>query len=45
MGLLFGYRHILDPSDPELLMNKKNHKGETPLYVLCKNGYLTVIFL
>jgi len=38
-------RHILDRSDPESLLNKKDHKGQTPLYVVCKNGYLNVHYL
>ena len=42
VNVLIEIRHLLDPSNPEHLINKKNHKGETPLYVVCKNGYFVV---
>ena len=39
------YRLLRDASHPLSLVNKRNRAGQTPLYVACKNGNLTIAAL
>lgn len=38
-------RFIKDENDPDRIINKKNIRGETPLYVACRDGHLKVFLL
>lgn len=40
---LYVFRFLKDEKDPDRITNKKNIKGETPLYVACRDGHLEVI--
>ena len=34
---------MLEPADPEHLVNKKNNQGQTPLYIAAKNGNMQIV--
>jgi len=36
-------RYLRDPSDPEHLLNSRDSRGLTPLYVACRSGNKNVV--
>lgn len=39
------YRLLRNPNHPYALINKRNGKGQTPLYIACKNGNVELVRL